>query len=56
MTRDELGHLEHAHLALAIEDRAQVFIGVDLCALLFVLQTVLFDIIPELLREFRARE
>jgi hypothetical protein len=38
MTRDELGHLEHAHLAFAIKNRAQVFIGINLRPLLFVLK------------------
>jgi len=56
MTRDEFRHLEHAHLALAVEDRAQVFIGIDLRAFFLVLQTILLDVVPELFGEFRARQ
>lgn len=52
MTRDELGHFEHADLALAIENRSERVVGVDLSLLRFVLQTVLLDVVPELLGQF----
>jgi hypothetical protein len=37
MTRDELGHFEHADLALAIENRSERVVGVDLSPFCFVL-------------------
>jgi len=54
--RDELGHLEHADLALATEDNLQRGIGIDLLLVLLVLETVLLDVVPELLGELRAGE
>ena len=56
MARDEFRHLEHAHLALAVEDRAHRVIGIDLGAFLFVLQAVFLDVVPELLGHFGAWE
>ena len=52
MARDELGHLEHADLALAVENRSERVVGVDLRSLGFVLKTVLLDVVPKLLRQF----
>jgi len=52
MAGDELGHLKHADLTLAIENRSQRIVGVDLSSLRFVLKAVLLDIVPELLRQF----
>jgi hypothetical protein len=37
MFRDEFGHLEHAHLTLAIEYRLELVVGVDHDSFLFVL-------------------
>src|SRR5947207_2673797 len=54
MARDELRHLEHADLALAIKYRAKVIVGIDLRSLGFVLKTVLLDVVPELLGELRT--
>ena len=51
MTRDELGHLEHAHLALAVKYRPERVVGVDLRSHFFILKTVLLDVVPELLGE-----
>ena len=52
MARDELGHFEHADLALAVENRSERVVGIDLCSLGFVLKTVLLDIVPKLLGQF----
>ena len=56
MSRDELCHLEHAHLALAVEYRPERVVGVDLSSLLLVLQAVLLDVIPKLFRELGTRQ
>ena len=48
MSGDEFRHLEHAYLALAIEYRPERVVRVDHGSLLFVLTTVLLDIVPEL--------
>jgi hypothetical protein len=37
MARDELGHLEHAHLLFAAEDGLQAFVRIDHGSLLLVL-------------------
>ncbi len=49
MPRDELGHLEHAYLALAIKYWPERVVRVDHGSFLFVLTTVLLDIVPKLL-------
>ena len=49
VARDELGHLEHADLALAVKNRSERIVGVDLRSLGFVLKTVLLDVVPKLL-------
>jgi hypothetical protein len=54
MFRDELGHLEHAHLALTVKYRLECVVGVDHCPLFFVLETAPFDVVPELLCELRT--
>ncbi len=51
MSRDELCHLEHTHLALAVEYGPERVVGVDLSSLGPVLKTVLLDVVPELFRE-----
>ena len=56
MSGDEFSHLEHADLALAVEDRPERFIRVDHGSLFLILATVLLDVIPKFLREFRTRE
>jgi hypothetical protein len=52
MPRDEFGHLEHADLALAVENRSERVVGVDLSSLGFVLKAVLLDVVPKLLSQF----
>ena len=51
MSRDELGHLEHAHLALAVEYGPERVVRVNHSSLGPVLKTVLLDVVPELFRE-----
>ena len=55
MFRDELGHLEHAHLALAVKYRPEIVVCVDLRSDFFVLQTILLDVVPKLLSELGTR-
>jgi hypothetical protein len=52
VARDELRHLEHADLALAIENRSERVVGVDLRSFRFVLKAVLLDVVPKLLGQF----
>ena len=52
MPGNQLGHLEHANLFLAIEHRFQVLVGIDEGFLFGVLQPVLADVGPELFRQF----
>ena len=47
MARDELGHLKHADLALAVENCSERIVGVDLRSLDFILKTILLDVVPE---------
>ena len=56
MARDELRHLEHADRLLAVEDRLQLVVGIDLGSHLLVLETILLDVVPELLGEIGTRE
>ena len=51
MSRDELGHLEHVDLALAVKYRLERIVRVNLSSLFFVLKTVLLDVGPKLLGE-----
>jgi len=51
MPRDELGHLEHAHLALAVKYRSEVVVRVDHGSFLFILTTVSLDVVPKLFRK-----
>jgi len=46
---DEFGHLKHADLLLATEDRFEGGVGVDQGPLLGILEFVLLDVVPELL-------
>ena len=55
LVRNQLGHLKHRDLSLA-EDRAQIGVGVDHAAINGVLQTVLLDVVPHFLGDFRARQ
>ena len=51
MPRDELSHLEHAHLALAVKYRPEVIVRVDHGSFLFILTTVPLDVVPKLFRK-----
>jgi hypothetical protein len=51
VTGDQFGHLEHADLGLAIEDDLQCIICIDHGLFSLVLETILFDVFPKLLRE-----
>ena len=54
MLADQFGHVEHAHLSLAIENCLEGVIGIDHAAVLFVLEAILLNVDPEFLRHFRA--
>ena len=56
MARDELGHLEHADLALAVEHWLERIVSIDLRSLFLVLQSVLLDVVPKFFGEFRPWE
>ena len=49
---DQLGHLEHADLAFAIEYGAKRIVSIDLSSFLFVLEPVLLDVVPQFFCEF----
>ncbi len=49
---DQLGHLEHADLALPVEYGAKRIVSVNLRSFLFILQPVLLDIVPQFFCEF----
>jgi hypothetical protein len=53
---DQLGHLEHTDLALAVKYRLKIVVRINLRSLFLILKAVLLDIIPKLLGHFRARE
>src|SRR5215831_17602918 len=50
----ELRHLEHVDGALAPEHRLERRVGVDVASVLFVLESVLLDVSPELLGRLSA--
>jgi hypothetical protein len=56
VSRDELGHLEHADLALAVKYRLERIVRVDHRSLLFILATVFLDVVPQFFRELGTRE
>ena len=56
MPRDELSHLEHAHLALAVKYRPEVVVRVDHRSFLFILTTVPLDVVPKLFRKLGTRK
>src|SRR5690606_35050656 len=51
----ELGHLEHRDAALTAEDLPELVVGVDHPTLLAVLEVVLLDVCPDLLRHLGTR-
>src|SRR5882724_7768866 len=53
---DELGHLEHTNLTLAVKYRLERIVRVDHRSFLFILTTVFLDVVPQFFREFGTRE
>ena len=51
VSRDELGHLEHADLTLAVEYRSERFIGINHGSLFSVLKAVPLNVVPKLFGE-----
>jgi hypothetical protein len=51
MSRDELGHLEHADLTLPVEYRFERFISIDHGSLFLVLKAVPLNVVPKLFGE-----
>jgi len=56
VTGNELGHLEHADLLLAIEHGLERVVGVDEGPFLGVLKLVFLDVVPVLFGELGARQ
>ncbi len=56
VSRDQLGHLEHADRLLTVEYRLELLVCVDLSLLLGILKVVSLDVDPELLGELCAGE
>ena len=56
MPRDELGHLEHADLALAIEHWLERIVRINHGPFFLILATVLLDVVPELLGKLGTGE
>jgi len=54
--RDELGHLEHADLALAIEHWLERIVRINHGPFFLILATVLLDVVPELLGKLGTGE
>ena len=54
MSGDKFRHLEHADLALAIEDGLERIVRVDLRSLFLVLASILFDVVPEFFGQLRT--
>ena len=51
MPGNQLGHLKHADLLLAVEHGLQIFVGIDEGPFFGILQPVLADVGPELFRQ-----
>jgi len=52
---DELGHLEHTDLTLAVKYRLERIVRVDHRSFLFILTTVFLDVVPQFFRELGTR-
>lgn len=50
----QFGHFEHRDLVFAAEDRFEGGIGIDVALVLFVLEIVLFDVVPEFFCDLAA--
>jgi len=55
VSRDEFRHLEHADLALAVENWLERIVRIDHGALFLVLATTLLDVVPQLFGELGTR-
>ena len=55
MFADQLGHFKHRNLFHPAEDLLQFSIGINHASILVVLKLVLFDVQPNLLSHFGAR-
>jgi len=49
--RDQLGHLEHGHLALAPKEGFELIVGEDIALVGGVLEVVFLDVDPELFND-----
>src|SRR3989338_6900446 len=56
VSRNKFGHFKHANLFFTVEDGFERIICIDESSLLLILESVLLDILPELLGEFCAWE
>jgi hypothetical protein len=56
MSGDELGHLEHADLALAVKYRPERIVRINHRSLFLILATVLLDVVPEFFGELGTRQ
>jgi hypothetical protein len=56
VTVHQFGHFKHGDRLPAIEDRFQLFVGIDLGLFIFVLQLIVADLFPEFFGEFGARQ
>ena len=54
MFGDELRHLEHTDGRFSVKNLLQIFVGVDISLVRGVLETVLFNILPQLLYDLGA--
>ncbi len=55
MSGNKLGHLKHADLRLTTENGGELVIRIDHALVLFVLESMRLDIVPQLLSDFGAR-
>lgn len=55
MSAHQFGHFKHGHLALAAKDSLQLFVSVDVGLLGLILQTMLFDVVPQFLGDLATR-
>jgi hypothetical protein len=56
VSRNEFSHFEHANLALAVENRPERIVGVDLGSLFFVLKAIPLNVGPELFGQLGTRQ
>ena len=56
MLKDESCHFEHADAIFSIKDLAQRFVGTNECFIVWILELVRADVLPDLACNVRARE